>query len=97
LSSSAGEGELAIVPRQPHALTSLEHSAAQYEHARERLYELERGTGLLSALSLALRTIKSSDGGSAGWPENRFTTRSKEPHRALTGVERARKAARTST
>jgi len=71
--------------------------ATSYLPLLERLYELERGTGLLSALSIALRTIKSSDGGSAGWPENRFTARSQEPHQALTGVERARKAARTST
>jgi hypothetical protein len=44
--------------------------------------------------------MKSSDGGSAGSPEKRLTARSKEPHQALTCVERprygARKAASTS-
>ncbi len=30
--------------------------------------------------------MKSSDGGSAGRPENRLTARSNEPHQALTGV-----------
>ena len=49
---------------------------------------------------MALRMMKSSEGGTAGWPENRLTARSNEPHQALTGVERprygARKAARTS-
>jgi hypothetical protein len=44
--------------------------------------------------------MKSSEGGSAGAPENKLTARSNEPHHALTGVERplygARKAASTS-
>ena len=43
-----------------------------------------------SCASIALRMMKSSDGGSAGSPENRFTARSNEPHHALTGVERPR-------
>jgi hypothetical protein len=34
--------------------------------------------------------MKSSDGGSAGRPENMFTARSNEPHHAFTGVERPR-------
>jgi hypothetical protein len=34
--------------------------------------------------------MKSSDGGSAGCPEKRFTARSNDPHQALTGVERPR-------
>ena len=34
--------------------------------------------------------MKSPDGGSAGNPENRLTARSKDPHHALTGVERPR-------
>ena len=38
----------------------------------------------------ALRAMKSSDGGSAGKPENRLTARSNEPHHAFTGVERPR-------
>jgi hypothetical protein len=49
---------------------------------------------------MALRMMKSGDGGSAGSPEKRLTARSNEPHHALTGVERprygARIAARTS-
>jgi hypothetical protein len=40
--------------------------------------------------------MKSLDGGSARWPENRLTARSKEPHHAFTGVERPRNAARNS-
>ena len=40
--------------------------------------------------------MKSFDGGSAGWPENRLTARSKVPHQALTGVERPRYGARSS-
>jgi hypothetical protein len=34
--------------------------------------------------------MKSSEGGDAGAPENRFTARSNDPHHALTGVERPR-------
>jgi hypothetical protein len=34
--------------------------------------------------------MKSSDGGLADRPEKRFTARSKEPHQALTGVDRPR-------
>ena len=34
--------------------------------------------------------MKSAEGGSAGSPENRLTARSKDPHHALTGVERPR-------
>ena len=40
--------------------------------------------------------MKSSDGGSAGRPENRLTARSNEPHHALTGVERPRYGARNA-
>jgi hypothetical protein len=39
---------------------------------------------------MALRMMKSADGGSAGIPEKRFTARSNEPHHALTGVDRPR-------
>ena len=40
--------------------------------------------------SMALRMMKSSDGGSAGKPEKRFTARSNDPHHVLTGVDRPR-------
>ena len=40
--------------------------------------------------SIALRMMKSCEGGSAGTPENKLTARSNEPHHALTGVERPR-------
>ena len=40
--------------------------------------------------------MKSSDGGSAGAPENRLTARSNEPHHAFTGVERPRYGARNA-
>ena len=33
--------------------------------------------------------MKSRDGGSAGWPENRLTARSKEPHHAADGFAEA--------
>ena len=44
--------------------------------------------------SAELRTMKSSEGGSEGRPENRLTARSNDPHQALTGVERPRYGAR---
>jgi hypothetical protein len=43
---------------------------------------------------MALRMMKSRDGGSAGSPENMLTARSKDPHQALTGVLRPRNGAR---
>src|SRR6516164_8287413 len=45
---------------------------------------------------MALRMMKSFDGGSAGTPENRLTARSKEPHHAWTGVDRPRYGARNA-
>src|SRR5260370_27765173 len=46
--------------------------------------------------SAALRTMKSSEGGSAGRPENRNTARSNVPHHALTGDDRPRYGARNA-
>ena len=46
--------------------------------------------------SIALRMMKSLEGGAAGSPEKRLTARSNEPHQALTGVERPRNGARNS-
>jgi len=43
IATATAEGDSAVVE-------ALEHSAAQYEQARERLDELERGVGLLAAL-----------------------------------------------
>jgi hypothetical protein len=40
--------------------------------------------------------MKSSEGGSAGAPENITTHRSNEPHHALTGVDRPRYGARNA-
>ena len=40
--------------------------------------------------------MKSSDGGSVGLPENRWTARSNAPHQAFTGDERPRNGARNS-
>ena len=39
---------------------------------------------------MALRMMKSFEGGAAGRPEKRLTARSNDPHHALTGVERPR-------
>jgi hypothetical protein len=44
----------------------------------------------ICSASPPLREMKSSAGGSAGFPENIATARSNVPHQALTGVERPR-------
>ena len=44
----------------------------------------------------ALRVMKSLEGGSAGAPENITTHRSKDPHHALTDVDRPQYGARNS-